>query len=155
MRTAKFKRQAIKADAKYNSEQLYKFINHVMLDGKKALAERLVYTALDQAAERVGGEPLNVFEQALRNVAPTIEVRARRVGGATYQIPVPVRIERKEMLAMRWIIAAARTRKGTDMASLLADEIVAAYNEEGEAMKTKQNVHKMAEANRAFAHFKW
>lgn len=155
MRTARFKRQPIQSDFKYNSEQLYKFINHVMLDGKKALAERLVYTALDQAAEKVGNEPLNVFEQALRNVAPTIEVRARRVGGATYQIPVPVRIERKEMLAMRWIIAAARSRKGTDMASLLADEIVAAYNEEGEAMKTKQNVHKMAEANRAFAHFKW
>jgi small subunit ribosomal protein S7 len=155
MRTAKFKRQPIKADAKYNSETLQKFINHVMLHGKKALAERVVYTALASAAEKVGSDPLTVFEQAVRNVAPTIEVRARRVGGATYQIPMPVRTERKEMLAMRWIIQAARSRKGTDMSALLADELVSAYNEEGEAMKIKQNVHKMAEANRAFAHFKW
>lgn len=155
MRAKKPKLRKPQPDARYGSEQLQRFINKLMLDGKKDLAARIVYEAIEQAGEQLNVEPLVVFETALKNVAPTIEVRSRRVGGATFQVPMPVRTERKEMLATRWIINSARSRNGKDMSTLLMTELVSAFNGEGEAIKMRDNVHKMAEANRAFAHFKW
>ena len=146
----------IAADTRYNSQLLEKFINNVMLDGKKEIARKVVYGALDEIQKRVEGKaPLEVFEEALRNVGPTVEVRSRRVGGANYQVPREVREERRRFLALRWIIGAARAKKGAPMAEKLADEIIAASKNEGEAIKKRDNVHKMAEANKAFAHFAW
>ena len=155
MRTGKPKNKIVKGDPKYDSMIVGRFINMVMQDGKKQTAQKIVYEALEQASEQVNQEPVEFFEAILRNVSPTMEVRSRRVGGATYQVPMPVRTERKEMMSMRWIINAARQKKGRPIAQLLAHELVDAYNGEGEAMKMRANVHKMAEANRAFAHFKW
>jgi len=124
-----------------------------MQDGKKSVAEKVVYDALDILKEKTKKDPLEAFEQALENVTPQQELRSRRVGGANYQIPINVRPERKFILASRWIITVARSKKGKDMADRLADELFAAYNGEGEAVKKKQDTHRMAEANRAFAHF--
>ncbi len=143
-------------DALYNSALLSRFINYVMLDGKKETARKIVYGALDIIKEKQSGkEPLEVFEAALKNAGPSTEVRSRRVGGANYQVPVPVRPERQQALAMRWIITGARSKKGKDMKFFLADELILAAQGEGEAVKKKENVHKMAEANKAFAHFAW
>ena len=144
------------ADSIYGSVKLARFINYVMLDGKKETARKIVYGALDIIKEKMKDkEPLEVFELALKNAGPSTEVRSRRVGGANYQVPVPVRPERQEALAMRWIIAGARSKKGKEMKEFLAEELMQAAQGEGEAVKKKENVLKMAEANKAFAHFAW
>ena len=144
------------ADSVYNSVALSRFINYVMLDGKKETARKIVYGAMDIIKEKVKDkEPLEVFEAALKNAGPSTEVRSRRVGGANYQVPVPVRPERQQALAMRWIINGARGKKGKDMKFFLADELILAASNDGEAVKKKENVHKMADANKAFAHFAW
>ena len=144
------------ADSVYNSVTLARFINYIMLDGKKETARKIVYGALDIIKEKMKDkEPLEVFELALKNAGPSTEVRSRRVGGANYQVPVPVRPERQEALAMRWIIAGARSKKGKEMKEFLAEELMQAAQGEGEAVKKKENVLKMAEANKAFAHFAW
>ncbi len=143
-------------DTRYDSEKVAKFINYVMLEGKKTTARAVVYRALDEIKERTKSDsPLEIFEAALKNTGPTMEVRARRVGGANYQIPREVRPERRQYLSMKWIVDAARSGKGKAMHMKLADEIIAASNNEGEAVKKRDNTHKMAEANKAFAHFAW
>ena len=140
-------------DTIYGSITVARFINYIMEEGKKSVAEKVVYKALDILKEKTKKEPLEVFEKALENVTPQQELQSRRVGGANYQIPVEVRPDRKFVLASRWIIAVARGKSGKPMAEKLAEELLAAYNNEGDAVKKKQDVHRMAEANRAFAHF--
>jgi small subunit ribosomal protein S7 len=143
-------------DAQYDSEKVAKFINYAMLEGKKVTARKVVYGALDVVKEKTKNpNPLEVFEAALKNTGPTMEVRSRRVGGANYQVPREVRPERRQFLSMKWIIDAARNKKGKPMAEKLAEEIIMASNNEGEAIKKRENMHKMAEANKAFAHFAW
>lgn len=143
-------------DARYKSERVEKFINNVMLSGKKETARKIVYDAFDAIKELAKTDnPLEVFEEALRNVGPTVEVRSRRVGGANYQVPREVRPERRQALAMRWIISAARAKNGGPASKFYADEILAASRNEGSAFKKKEDTHRMAEANRAFAHFAW
>ncbi len=142
-------------DAKYNSVWVQVLINKVMKNGKKSTAERIVYAALDQVGERTKEEPRHVFEQAMRNTMPVLEVRPRRVGGATYQIPLEVRPARQTSLAMRWILGAARGRSGRPMAERLTVEIIDAYREQGSAIKKRDDTHKMAEANKAFVHYRW
>lgn len=142
-------------DSVYGSVRLAKFTNYVMLDGKKTVARSLVHKALDVVKEKTNKDPLEIFELALHNVGPTMEVRSRRVGGANYQVPREVRPERRDQLAMRWIVEAARSGSGKPSFERLADEIIAAANEEGAAFTKKENTHKMADANRAFAHFAW
>lgn len=149
-------RNEVGADMVYNSVKLEKFINYVMLDGKKNTARKVVYDALDLIKEKDEGKnPLEIFDLALKNAGPTMEVRSRRVGGANYQVPREVRPERRLALAMRWILAATRSKKGSPIHKSLADELLAASQGEGEAVKKKENTHKMAEANKAFAHFAW
>lgn len=140
-------------DARFNSVLVQQFINKVMQRGKKTVAERIVYDALELAAERLKKEPLEVFEQALRNASPTIEVKPRRVGGATYQVPVEVKSDRRMSLAMRWILTSARNRSGRPMRDRLAAELMDAFNNTGSTIKRREDVHKMAESNRAFAHY--
>ncbi len=143
-------------DSIYESEKIAKFINYTMEAGKKTTARKLVYEALNLLKEKTKNEnPLEVFESALKNTGPTMEVRSRRVGGANYQVPREVRPERRQFLSMMWIIDAARSKKGKPMAEKLAEEIIAAANNEGEAVRKRENTHKMAEANKAFAHFAW
>jgi small subunit ribosomal protein S7 len=143
-------------DPRYNDRILAKFINCIMHKGKKALAERIVYQALDLIGKRVKDQqPLEVFHAAINNVKPLLEVRSKRVGGATYQVPVEVKKKRQLSLAIRWILTATRGKKGKPMQDKLADEIVDAYNKQGAAMTVRENTHKMAEANKAFAHFAW
>ena len=149
-------RNIVGPDIKYNSVRVEKFINSVMWDGKKSTARKVVYDALDIVKEKTKTEnPLEIFETALRNVGPQMEIRSRRVGGANYQVPREVRPERKMALAFRWILIAARGGKGKPMAEKLAAEIIAASNNEGFAFKKKEDTHRMAEANKAFAHFAW
>lgn len=149
-------RNIVTPEKVYNSEKLARFINYVMLDGKRTTAQRVVYKALDAAKEKVGNpNALEVFDLALKNASPSMEVRSRRVGGSNYQVPREVRTERRLQLAMRWIIEAARAKKGISMDKALAEEILAAYNNEGFAIKKRDDTHKMAEANKAFAHFAW
>jgi small subunit ribosomal protein S7 len=140
-------------DARFNSVQVQQLINKVMQRGKKSTAERIVYMAMDQAGDRLKREPLEVLEQALRNASPAIEVKPKRIGGATYQVPVEVKSDRRTALAMRWLLTSARGRAGRPMADRLAAEIVDAYNNTGTTIKRKEDVHRMAEANRAFAHY--
>jgi small subunit ribosomal protein S7 len=140
-------------DARYDSVLVQKFINKVMERGKKSVAERIVYGALDLAADRTKKGQLEVFEQALRNASPSIEVKPKRVGGATYQVPVEVKSDRRYALAMRWLLIASRGRSGRPMHERLAAELVDAFNNTGNTIKRKEDVHKMAEANRAFAHY--
>lgn len=140
-------------DARFDSVAVQKFINKVMQRGKKSVAERIVYTAMDVAAERLKKSPMEVFEQALRNASPSIEVKPKRVGGATYQVPVEVKSDRRMALAMRWILTSARSRSGRPMHERLASELMDAFNNTGSTIKRKEDVHKMAEANRAFAHY--
>ena len=140
-------------DSKLGSVTVAKLINHVMKDGKKTLAEKIVYTALETAAAKLEVDPLEVLEQALKNVSPVIEVRGRRIGGANLQVPIEVAKNRRVMLAFRWLLGAARGAKGKPMAQKLAQELVDAYNGEGAAVRKKDETHRMAEANRAFAHF--
>lgn len=143
-------------DSQFNSTKLSKFINVIMWDGKKEKARAVVYGAFDVIKEKVeGANPLEVFDTALKNAGPTVEVRSRRIGGANYQVPRDVRPERRLALATRWIIAAARSRKGQPMHVKLADELIAASKNEGAAVTKRDNTHKMAEANKAFAHFTW
>ena len=152
MRGKQAPKRTIKPDLKYNSQTVAKFINKVMYRGQKETGRKLVYKALEIIKVKLNTEPLNVFETALKNAAPLLEVKARRIGGATYQVPMEVRPERKVALSMRWVIGAARNGKG-DFSGLLANEIMNAYNNTGEAMKKREVLHKMAEANKAFAHY--
>jgi len=141
-------------DFKFNSVKVAKFINYVMLDGKKNTARNIVYGAFDIIKEKTKkSNPLEVFDAAIKNVGPTMEVRSRRIGGANYQVPREVRPERRQSLAFRWILEAARNGKGKPMADRLADELISASNGEGSAVTKRENTHKMAEANKAFAHF--
>ena len=142
-------------DPKFGSELLAKFINVLMVDGKKSVAETIVYGALETLAQRTGKEPLEAFEVALENVRPTVEVKSRRVGGSTYQVPVEVRPVRRNALGMRWIVEAARKRGDKSMALRLANELSDASDNKGVAVKKREDVHRMAEANKAFAHFRW
>ena len=142
-------------DPKFGSELLAKFINVVMVDGKKAVAEKIIYGALDILAEKSGKDHLDIFENALDNVRPTVEVKSRRVGGSTYQVPVEVRPERREALAIRWLIGAARGRNENTMEERLAGELLDAVNSRGTAVKKREDTHKMAEANKAFSHYRW
>ncbi len=148
-----YKKQGRKPDSIYSSVVVGRFINYLMKDGKKSAAEKVMHDALSAVGKETKEEALQVFEKALENVTPLMEVASRRIGGANYQIPIEVRPERKFFLASRWIIAAAKSRKGKPMAKKIAEEILLAAKNEGEAVKKKQNVHRMAEANRAFAHF--
>jgi small subunit ribosomal protein S7 len=142
-------------DAKFGDIVLAKFMNSIMYDGKKSVAEAIVYGALDQVESKAKSDPLAVFKQALENVAPAIEVRSRRVGGATYQVPVEVRNERRQALAIRWIITAARARNDKTMVDRLSAELLDASNNRGAAVKKREDTHRMAEANRAFSHYRW
>jgi small subunit ribosomal protein S7 len=144
----------VKIDAKYQSEQVAKFTNTLMRAGKKDLAAKIVHGSLGKAQEELNTEPVQILNQAIENVRPEQEVRSRRVGGATYQVPMPVGRKRGDSLAMRWIISAARSRTG-EMSENLAEELISAYKGEGNAIKKKEDIHRMAEANRAFAHFRW
>ena len=146
----------LRPDARFNSKLATKFVNCMMLDGKKATALRVFYQAMDIIEKKVkDAPPIEVFETALENVKPGIEVRSRRVGGANYQVPMQVNAKRRQSLAIRWVLAACRGKKGRPMAQCLSDELMAAYRREGEAMQTRENVHRMAEANKAFSHFAW
>ena len=142
-------------DPLYNSKLVTRLINNVMYDGKKGVAQKIVYSAFDIIAEKTGKEPLEVFEAAMENVMPVLEVKARRVGGATYQVPMEVRPERKETLGLRWISTYARARSEKTMKERLANEILDAVNGAGGAFKKREDTHKMAEANKAFAHYRW
>lgn len=148
--------ETLQPDPMYGSILASKFINCLMYCGKKTVAQNVFYAALETLKERVPGEePVNVFERAVENVKPHIEVRSRRVGGAAYQVPMQVNRKRQQSLAIRWILLAVREKKGRPMAEKLADELFAAYNREGAAMSRRENVHRMADANKAFAHFAW
>ena len=149
------KKRKIQQDAKYNDATLARFINYVMRKGKRSLAERVVYDAFDIIEKKSGQKGLDVFRKALDNVKPSLEVSSRRVGGATYQIPIEVRYDRRLALAMRWIIGYSKQRTEKTMAERLANELMLAARYEGPAIKKKEDTHKMAEANKAFAHFKW
>lgn len=153
MRKKRNYKREIEPDIKYNNIAVARFINYLMKDGKKTIAQKVMYEALDEIAKKTKKESLEVFEKALENASPIFEVVSKRVGGANYQVPREVRAERKFFLACNWIIEGALSSKGRPMAKRLADEIIAVFNNEGSAVKKKQNVHKMAEANRAFAHF--
>ena len=142
-------------DVKYNSVVISKFVSRMMLDGKKATSVRIIYGALDLLKAKTEKDPLEVFLKALDNVKPNVEVKSRRVGGATYQVPIEIRESRREALAMRWVINAARSKSGRGMDERLAAELLDAYNNTGSAYKKKQDTHKMAEANKAFAHYRW
>ena len=148
-------KREINPDPKFGDLIVTKFMNAVMYDGKKSVAETIVYGALDQVQSKTKQEPVTVFHQALDNVAPHVEVRSRRVGGATYQVPVDVRPERRQALAIRWLISAARNRNETTMVDRLSGELMDAANNRGTAVKKREDTHKMAEANRAFAHYRW
>ena len=143
----------LRPDPKFGNLLLSKFINHLMIDGKKSVAQRVVYDALEKVSEKTKNDPLVVFDTAIRNVSPALEVKARRIGGANYQVAIEVRGDRKETLAMRWLLDAARSRSGHTIAEKLAAEIIDASNKEGGAMKKREDVHRMAESNRAFSHF--
>ena len=151
------KRPTVSPDVKYGDETVERLINYIMLRGQKETARKIVYAAFDeiQNAKEGGGDPVEIFKTAIQNAGPMMEVRSRRVGGANYQVPREVRPERRTALALRWITAAARSQKGVPMHKALAAELMAAAKEEGAAVKKREDAHKMAEANRAFAHFAW
>jgi len=148
-------KRVINPDPKFGDLILSKFMNNLMIDGKKSVAERIVYGALDVVEEKVKQDPIALFHEALENIAPSVEVRSRRVGGATYQVPVEVRTERKQALAIRWMISAARKRNEDTMVGRLSGELLDAANNRGAAVKKREDTHKMAEANRAFSHYRW
>lgn len=153
MRGKKAPVRLIQGDGKYGNITVAKFINYLMYDGKKSTAEAVVYSAFEVIAEKTKKDPVEVFEEAIKKVMPTLEVKSRRVGGANYQIPIPVRNERRLFLGCKWVLEAARTKKGRPMHLRLADELIAASEGTGDAFKKKADVQRMAEANRAFAHF--
>ena len=154
-RRAKVVRREVPPDAKYQSQSLTMFVNKIMRGGKKSLAERITYKALDILEAQTHRSPLDTFDQALRNATPVVEVKPRRVGGATYQVPVDIRPERRSALAVRWLINSARSRKGKTMAEKLAAELMDAASGQGATVKKKEDTHRMAEANRAFVHYRW
>ncbi len=154
-RKSKAIKKEIEPDAVYNSELISRFVNKMMYNGKKSKAEKIIYSAMDIIKEKTGENSIEVFEKALDNVKPDIEVRSRRIGGATYQVPVEVRVERQLSLAVRWILSYSRDRNEKNMAMRLAGELLDAYNNSGSSVKKKMDTHKMAEANKAFAHFRW
>ena len=153
-RARAIKRRTI-PDARYQSNDLARFIHKIMLDGKKSKAERIVYDALDIAERELKKNPLDIFEQVVKNATPVLEVKPRRVGGATYQVPIDIRPDRRLALAMRWLIASARARKGKPMAERLAAEFIDAYRGQGATIKKREDTHRMAEANKAFVHYRW
>jgi small subunit ribosomal protein S7 len=154
-RRARAVKRTITPDAKYHSTDLARFIHKVMLDGKKSKAEHIVYEALDLVEKELKKNPMDVFEQVLKNVTPAVEVKPRRVGGATYQVPIDIRGERRLTLAMRWLLASARARKGKPMAERLAAEFMDAFRGQGATIKKREDTHRMAEANKAFVHYRW
>ena len=155
MRRRKAEGREILPDPKFKSKVVSKFMNMIMERGKKSTAERIVYGAFEQAGKKVGKEPLETFQKAVDNARPLVELKSRRVGGATYQVPIEVRQDRGISLAMRWIRDFARGRKGKPMVDKLASEIIDAYNNTGSVVKKREDIHKMAEANKAFSHFRW
>ena len=148
-------KREVNPDPKYGDVVLSKFMNSIMLDGKKSIAERIVYGALDIVEQKAKQDPVPLFHTALENVMPQLEVRSRRVGGATYQVPVEVRAERRQALAIRWVIAAARARNETTMIERLSGELLDAANNRGAAVKKREDTHRMADANKAFSHYRW
>ena len=154
-RKGHIQKRDVLADPMYNSKVVTKLINNIMSDGKKGVAQKIVYDAFDIIKEKTGKEPLEVFEAAMENVMPLLEVKARRVGGSTYQVPMDVRPERRQTLGLRWITLYSRQRSERTMKERLANEIIDATNETGAAFKKREDTHKMAEANKAFAHFRW
>ena len=155
MRRSRAPRRDIRPDPRYQSRLVTQFTNKLMRDGKKGVAERLVYDAFDRVEQESGRRGIDIFEQAVRNVTPVIEVKPRRVGGATYQVPVDIRSERRQSLALRWLRDAARSRGGRSMSEKLAAELLEASNNAGTAVRRKEDTHRMAEANRAFVHYRW
>ena len=153
-RRAAVKREVI-PDAKFGDTVLAKFINSIMIQGKKGVSERIVYGALDRISQKVSQDPVKVFHDAIENIKPTVEVRSRRVGGATYQVPVEVRLERRQALAFRWLVSNARGRNETTMVDRLSNELMDAASNRGGAVKKREDTHRMAEANRAFSHYRW
>ncbi len=154
-RRGKVPKRVVLPDVKYKSDKLARFINKVMIDGKKSKAERIVYDMMDRIAEQTKKDPMEVFEEAIKNTTPLMAVKPRRIGGATYQVPLEVPQERGTTLSMRWMISTARARKGRPMAEKLTAEIMDAAKGEGTTVKKRIDTHKMAEANRAFAHYRW
>jgi small subunit ribosomal protein S7 len=148
-------RNIVKGDRVYNVPEISKFINYIMWDGKKSNSEAIVYTALENASKKVGVPAVELFKKVVENCSPVMEVRSRRIGGANYQVPREVRPERRLQLSLRWIIEASRAKKGKPMADKLEEELVLGYKGEGSAVKKKEDVHRMADANKAFAHFTW
>ncbi len=155
MRRSSAAKRDVLADPMYNSKLVTKLINNVMYDGKKGIAQKIVYDAFDIIREKTGKEPLEAFKEALENIMPVLEVKARRVGGSTYQVPIEVRAERRQTLGLRWLTLYARARSEKTMRERLAGEIMDALNNTGSAVKKREDTHKMAEANKAFAHFRW
>jgi small subunit ribosomal protein S7 len=154
-RRARVVRRDVPPDARYGSKTITRFINKLMIDGKKSIAETIVYSALERAENQLRRPAVDVFEQAMRNSTPVLEVKPRRVGGATYQVPVEIRGDRRVSLAMRWLIASARSRSGKTMADKLASELLDAFHGQGATVKKRDDTHRMAEANKAFAHYRW
>ena len=148
-------KKIIVLDPKFKSAIIPKLINSIMYDGKKVVAEKIVYEAIEKIKSKTKEEPINIFNEAINNIRPTVEVRSRRVGGATYQVPVEVKSKRSQALAIRWLVAASRKRKDKQMSDKIFNEIYDAYEKKGLAVKKKEDVHKMAESNKAFAHFRW
>jgi len=155
VRRRRAERRPVQPDPLYNDTLVSKFINMIMWDGKKSKAQKIVYSAFEYIREKLNKDPLEVFRQAVENVRPILEVRPRRVGGATYQVPIEVQEPRKTSLALRWIVAAARAKRGRPMYLRVAEELMDAYENKGVAIKKKEDTHRMAEANRAFAHYRW
>ena len=154
-RKRKAPKKILVVDPRYKSTIIPKLINSIMYDGKKTVAEKIVYEAIDKIKSKSKEEPITVFNEAINNIRPTVEVKSRRVGGATYQVPVEVKIKRSQALALRWLIDASRKRKNKNMSDKIFNEIYDAYQNRGSAIKKKEDTHKMAESNKAFAHFRW
>jgi len=154
-RKNKAPRKILLVDSKYKSTIIPKLINSIMNDGKKTIAEKIIYDAIDKIKSKSKEEPINIFNEAINNLRPTVEVRSRRVGGATYQVPVEVKSKRSHALALRWLVEASRKRKDKQMSDKIFNEIYDAYQNKGSAIKKKEDTHKMAESNKAFAHFRW
>ena len=154
-RKNKAPRKILLVDSKYKSTIIPKLINSIMNDGKKTIAEKIVYDAIDKIKSKSKEEPINIFNEAINNLRPTVEVRSRRVGGATYQVPVEVKSKRSHALALRWLVEASRKRKDKQMSDKIFNEIYDAYQNKGSAIKKKEDTHRMAESNKAFAHFRW
>ena len=148
-------KKIIVLDPKFKSAIIPKLINSIMYDGKKVVAEKIIYEAIEKIKSKTKEEPINIFNEAINNIRPTVEVRSRRVGGATYQVPVEVKSKRSQALAIRWLVSASRKRKDKQMSDKIFNEIYDAYEKKGLAVKKKEDVHKMAESNKAFAHFRW